>query len=115
MNLRQRLRPTLLQAWLLAGLLLAAQALGLAHRVAHAGGAGAAAVAVSAKAFADGHEAGSAECRLVDQLTQGDLLCASALALVLPLTVQVAAPVALALPRPAAPAGAYQARAPPRG
>ncbi len=114
MNLRSRLRPTLLQAWLLAGLLLAAQALGLAHRVAHGGGAGSP-TAVSAKTFAGHHEAGSAECRLVDQLAQGDLLCGSAPALALPLLVQAAVPPAHAAPLPAEPAGAYQARAPPRG
>ena len=114
MTHRKRLAPTLLQAWLLAGLLLAAQALGLAHRVAHGGGAGTA-PAVSAKAFADGHEAGSAECRLIDQLAQGDLLCGDAPALPLPLFVQAAPPLAAPASLPALPAGAYQARAPPRG
>jgi len=114
MNLRPRLRPTLLQAWLLAGLLLAAQALGLAHRVAHGGGAGAVTVSAT-QAFAGDHEAGSAECRLVDQLAQGDLLCGDAPLLALPLVVQAALPPAPAQSLPATPAAAYQARAPPRG
>jgi hypothetical protein len=108
---RRRLAPTLLQAWLLAGLLLAAQALGLAHRVAHGGGS---ATVVSATGF-ESHEAGSADCRLVDQLTQADLLCASppAGAPTLPAFVErtVFTPSAWA-PQPAA---AYLARAPPRG
>lgn len=110
---RKRLAPTRVQAWLLAGLLLAAQALGLAHRVAHGGGA--ATPAVSAKAFVDGHEAGSAECRLVDQLAQGDLLCGSAAALPLPLFARSTPPAAAPASLPARLAGAYQARAPPRG
>lgn len=111
---RKRLAPTLLQAWLLAGLLLAAQALGFAHRVAHGGGSATPAVS-AVKAFAGGHEAGSAECRLIDQLAQGDLLCGAAPALPLPLFVQAAPPAAAPASLPALAAGAYQARAPPRG
>jgi hypothetical protein len=109
---RRRLAPTLLQAWLLAGLLLAAQALGLAHRVAHGGGS---ATVVSATSFTANHEAGSADCRLVDQLTQADLLCASppAGAPTLPAYVER---TLFTLPAWAAqPAAAYLARAPPRG
>jgi len=109
---RKRLAPTLLQAWLLAGLLLAAQALGLAHRVAHGGGS---ASVVSASSFAGHHEAGSADCRLVDQLTQADLLCAGlpASAPTLPAFVERSVFTLPAwAPRAAA---AYLARAPPRG
>lgn len=93
----RRLQP--LHAWLLAVLLLAAQALGLAHRVAHAPGLPAAvsaqaaafaaahvhahadvnadaASAAAATASAHGqHEAGGADCRLIDQLAHADALC----------------------------------------
>lgn len=120
--------PTALQAWLLAALLLVAQGLGLAHRVAHApglghGGATLAAVSTSAKGHADGqakaswaagHEADSAECRLIDQLAHGDGLCSTPWA-------AAAAPQAgetrAAAPAPAPRAGsasAYFARAPPQ-
>lgn len=108
---RRRLAPTRLQAWLLAGLLLAAQALGLAHRVAHGGGT---TTVASASSFAGDHEAGSASCRLVDQLTQGDLLCAGLPASAPPLPAFVERSVFTLpawAPRPAA---AYLARAPPR-
>ena len=82
-------RLRVLHVWWLAALLLAAQALGLAHRVAHATGLPSA-VAVQAAALAigsadapahgdagAGHEAGSADCRLIDQLAHADALCGS--------------------------------------
>ena len=155
----RRLRP--LQVWLLAVLLLAAQALGLAHRVAHAPGlpgvavaqatalahVSAAATAASleaaleaapgaesaaesaggpahAQAIADSHshshshfphEAGSADCRLVDQLAHADALFAVAsLPPVLPRAAATGAATTL-LPLPAGSAAAYLARGPPAG
>ena len=130
-----------LQVWLLAALLLAAQAFGLAHRVAHAPGLPGALHAESPglpelahlrAAFAPGahdcdhphhhgvasplagHEAGSAECRLIDQLAHADALFGSP---VLPplLAPEATALVAAALPaRPQGGAAAYLARAPPQ-
>ncbi len=106
-----------LQAWLLALLLLAAQALGLAHRIQHAPGPGAApaaaAVAAAPASWADGHDAGGAECRLIDQLAHADGLCDAtwAAAPVPPATeAHEAAPTVA--PR-AGSASAYLARAPP--
>ena len=94
MTTRQRSHPRRLQplhAWLLAALLLAAQALGLAHRVAHAPGLPAAPAQATVFAVADvhahadaeasahaQHEAGSADCRLIDQLAHADALCGDA-------------------------------------
>ena len=105
------LAPTLLRAWMLAALLLAAQAAGLAHRVAHAPGLPGA-VQVKAGAW---HEAGTADCRLIDQLAHADALCTPAPALP---ALPVVAEATQALPQrtlaAAAPA-AYLARAPPRG
>ena len=125
-----------LQAWLLAGLLLTPQALGLAHRVEHASGlAGVVPAAVAAPAQAqkphlaqaagptallqaaawlDGHDADTATCRLIDQLAHADGLCSAVVAglPVAPAPDTRARPTAAA---PAArPAAAYQARAPPR-
>jgi hypothetical protein len=129
------------QAWLLASALLLAQVLGLVHRVEHAPGAAqwlqdAAHTAAAVAEFHDGdaradvgthdqhsaqhthdlahHEAGDAECRLVDQLAHGDALCAApapapAPALS-PVPVQAGAAQRLAQPLRAA----YQARAPPQ-
>ena len=59
------------------------------------------------------HEAGDAECRLVDQLAHGDALCAAAAPA--PAPVLLPAPMqAPAAPRLAQPLrAAYQARAPP--
>ena len=110
--------PTLLRAWLLATLLLAAQAAGLAHRVLHAPGGptgAGAAQGMSAASWGGTHEPGSADCRLVDQLAHADLLCGAAAALHLP--PPAAAAVAAVLPQalPARPVAAYLARAPPRG
>jgi hypothetical protein len=63
---------TPLRAWLLAMLLLVSQVAGLAHRIAHATPAG----GTTAQAVwqAD-HQPGSADCRLIDQLTHADALC----------------------------------------
>jgi hypothetical protein len=60
------------RAWLLAALLLLSQAAGLAHRIAHATPAGGATAQAVWKAD---HLPGSADCRLVDQLTHADALC----------------------------------------
>jgi hypothetical protein len=77
--------------------------LGLAHDNHHAPGLN----------LADGHEAGGAECRLVDQLGHADLLW-SAQAPAGQTEHRGPAPQAwAAAPRAAAPAAAYQARAPP--
>lgn len=100
-------RPTFGHAWLLALLLLLAQGVGHAHRVLHAPGIQA--------GWAQNHEAGGADCRLIDQLAHADVLCSGAASApaVLP-AVEAAAP----LPPPQWAAGApaaYLARAPPRG
>jgi hypothetical protein len=63
---------TPLRACLLALLLLAAQTAGLAHRIAHASPAGGTTAQAVWKAD---HEAGSADCLLLDQLTHADALC----------------------------------------
>ena len=100
------------QAWLLAALLLAAQATGLAHRVAHGGVGGAHA---AHQAFSASHDEGSAECRLVDQLAHADALCGGDAPALPALAVRAAEPSRPAT-RPAAGApAAYLARAPPRG
>ncbi len=118
------------QAWLLAALLLAAQALGLAHRIEHGPGHSAghsagqqavlglapvgAALPDHGEAAAGEHQAGDAQCRLVDQLGHADALCAAAwdAPALGPVPGQVPAPAARValLPQPAA----YQARAPPQ-
>ena len=121
---RRFFAPTLLRAWLLATLLLAAQAAGLAHRVLHApgqapghasGGATAASVATAAAAWGGSHAPGTADCRLIDQLAHADVLCGAAPAAeALPPATTV---VLAALPQavPARTTAAYLARAPPRG
>lgn len=127
--LRRALGPW--RALLLVTLLLAAQAAGLAHRVAHGPQAPAGAAhtahwghaapsghghAEPSAGEATGHEAGtevSAECRLYDQLLghADGLFGAAVVDALLP------APTALPLPqRPShrlSPAAAFQARAPP--
>ncbi len=137
--LRLRAQPALRawHAWLLAALLLAAQALGLAHRIEHApgsaaglraawalGSVGLAAAANAAPAPVDGasqagqgldgHQAGDAQCRLVDQLGHADVLCGGAWeAPALPPAhrqLPVGADSVAMRPLPAA----YQARAPPQ-
>ncbi len=107
-----------MRAWLLATLLLAAQAAGLAHRVLHAPGmpAGAnTAQAVSAASWGGKHLPGSSDCRLIDQAAHADLLCGAIIApAALPtVTAAVVAELPQALPRVAA--AVYLARAPPRG
>lgn len=107
-----------LHAWLLASLLLLAQGLGLAHGMAHGLELGSQHPVVVAhahdSAWDHDHEAGSAECRLVDQLGHADGLSG---VWVLPVDVLVsaAAPAAAgqSTPRPT-PAASYRARAPPR-
>jgi hypothetical protein len=101
-----------LQAFVLVALLLAAQGLGLAHHVLHgqSGQGGHAQAAV----WLDGHDDGSADCRLIDQLGHADLaLGTQALPPGLPTCSSAPAVRADRVLR-AAPAPAYQARAPPR-
>jgi hypothetical protein len=110
--MKRRAAPTWLHATLLALLLLAAQAAGLAHRVAHAPGT---ATAAAQQAWAPDHEHGSAECRLVDQLAHADLLCGGAPPATVVLRHATAAPAPALRSIAAGPAAAYLARAPPRG
>ncbi len=103
---------TPLRAWLLAMLLLVSQATGLAHRIAHATPAGGTTAQAVWKAD---HQAGSADCRLVDQLTHADVLCGGALAAA-PLLPPAATAVALAAEAVRArPAPQHLARGPPLG
>ena len=99
-------RPTPVMAWLLTALLLLAQGLGLAHRIGHAPG-------MAGVAWAQDHEAGSNECRLIDQLAQADVLCDEpAGCTLLPLAADgVAGPPRAAWSAPAP--AAYRARGPP--
>ena len=115
--LRHALTPT--RALLLAGVLLLAQAAGLAHRVAHAGiGDMENSHAVTAPAAEHGHGLGNhqqagTECRLLDQLlAHADALPTAALA-VLPPTAEVSLAAAPQLTLRAARTAAYQARVPP--
>ena len=127
-------RPHLLQplhAWLLAALLLAAQALGLAHRVAHAPGLPGPVVAHAMAFSAAGphahshgraddhahahahHEAGSPDCQLIDQLAHADALCGStSLSPALPRGGAIGAAAAVPV-LPHGSAAAYLARGPP--
>ncbi len=59
-----------LHALVMTALLLSAQALGLAHRAAHGGHSS---TQAHASAWLDGHKAGTADCRLIDQLGHADL------------------------------------------
>ena len=115
MNLLHRRRP--LAALVAVAALLLAQALGLAHGVAHAPQV----AALAAPAHGDHdhgfdahHDEGSAECRLIDQAGHGDAVTAPVVVADVPRVGReargVAAPVFLAL----APARAYHARGPPR-
>lgn len=111
-----------LAAWGVVALVFA-QVLGLAHGTLHAAGSGPAHAASGAPAVGadphghglfEGHAAGDAECRLLDQLGHADGLAWAAPAL----APQGTAPrVAAAPPRSAEPVffAAYAARAPPRG
>lgn len=144
LTLRRR-APGAWQAWWLAALLLAAQALGLWHGVehgapqlpgriqsqAHAPGdahghahghvlrgvhdtaASSSAQAIPAD-WLDGHEHGSAECRLVDALAHADALCLADFSAPAPTSATRAAAGRRWTPPAAAPAAAYRARAPPR-
>ncbi len=99
-----------MRAWLLAMLLLVSQATGFAHRIAHATPAGGTTAQAVWKAD---HQAGSADCRLVDQLTHADALCSGALAAAPPL---LSADTAVALAPEAVrarPAPQHLARGPP--
>ena len=121
------MRPGPLHAWLLAVLLLAAQAVGLAHRISHAPQTGAVLFRAAAQQLtdpahdhnhhhepADGHQAGSADCRLIDQLAHADALCVGD-ATPGPLLVPHSAALALVMQTvPAGPFAHYLARAPPR-
>ncbi|EHR70449.1 hypothetical protein BurJ1DRAFT_1581 [Burkholderiales bacterium JOSHI_001] len=120
----RRQRLPLWLAWLLALCLLGAQGLGQGHALAHGHGLpnGLAVAAPASDALADdaasgpslfaGHEAGSATCRLLDQLAP-DALVLPALALPQALPVAPActpvSPSPRVLPAPCLP----QARAPP--
>jgi hypothetical protein len=101
------------KALLLAAALLLAQALGLSHRVAHAGLWHGAVAHAAENDASPGHSEGSAECRLVDQLGLGDAapLAVCATALPSPATAPLASR-AQRKPRPAHTL-AYSARAPP--
>jgi hypothetical protein len=130
-------------AWLLAALLLLAQGLGLVHGVAHGVALAPAHAAAPAAACDDAglahththshaqaaqpsfgfaaahahggtHEAGDAQCRLIDQLAHADGLWAADAAPALPLAGGEAPTTALRLPLSDGGAAAYLARAPPR-
>jgi len=134
-TLHPRAQPALRawHAWLLAALLLAALALGLAHRIEHAPGlraawalepVGAAAAASADPAPVDdmaqalpvmgSHHAGDPECRLVDQLGHADALCGGAWEAPALAPVPRAVPVGPHRVATLPPAAAYQARAPPQ-
>lgn len=99
-----------LQALVLAALLLAAQGLGLAHHAVHGHGGEAA----HAAAWLDGHDDGSADCRLIDQLGHADLAFGATPAVV-GVPAGAAAPAnGAAASQGQAPSLAYQARAPPQ-
>lgn len=110
-----------LAAWGVVALVFA-QALGLAHRTLHAPALDSPVASAAAAPHGDdhghglfdGHAAGDAECRLLDQAGHADglLLAAPALPPHGPAPAPAAVPV-----RSAAPAfvAAYAARAPPRG
>lgn len=108
MSLLRRHRP--LAAFLAVTALLLAQALGLAHRVAHAPHAHAGTVA---SAFDIQHDEGSAECRLVDQAAFGDAVTTPVVLAGLPPAGPE--PALGALPAAVAKASAqpYRARGPP--
>lgn len=110
MTVKLSIRPRLLPALCLVALLLLAQALGLAHRIEHAVPASA---GDAHSTLLPDHEAGDADCRLVDQLGLGDGLCGSqAVQAAAPPRTPWAAPCAAGLARRTA-LVAYEARAPP--
>jgi hypothetical protein len=113
-SLLHRRRP--LTALVAVAALLLAQALGLAHRVAHAPlvlASGAQAHEHPAQGFDAQHDEGSAECRLIDQAGHGDGAPAPTVVADVPRAgreaLRVAAPAFVAQ----APARAYHARGPP--
>jgi hypothetical protein len=99
------------RAWLLALLLLAAQAAGLAHRIAHASPAGG---ATAQSVWKADHEAGSADCLLVDQLCHADALSSGVLPALPTLRPGSSAMVLAAEAVRAGPAPEHLARGPPR-
>lgn len=109
-------RRRLFTAFVAVAALLLAQALGLAHRIAHVPQA-LASVAHAHEDHAHGfdahHDEGSAECRLIDQAGHGDAATAPVLVVDAPSAGREArravAPACVAL----APARAYHARGPP--
>jgi hypothetical protein len=118
-----------MRAWLLAVLLVAAQAAGLAHRVNHPQQAGSFTTAAaqaqqglksqsagsSSTSLSGDHRAGSADCRLIDQLMHADALClGAAVVAVLPQAHGSASAPRAETVRAASPA-LYLARAPPAG
>jgi len=114
MSLLSSRRP--FTAFVAVAALLLAQALGLAHRVAHAPQALALATHAHedhAHGFDAHHDEGSAECRLIDQAGHGDAATAPVVVADVPGIGHearcVAAPAFVAL----APARAYHARGPP--
>lgn len=107
-SLRRTLTP--LRAWLLALVLVAAQSAGMAHRIVH----GAPQAGAGAKsAWGLDHKQGTADCRLLDQLTHADALCGPAVAELPALPPVATRDVALSLPLQAAAPAPYLARAPP--
>ncbi|RVU47149.1 hypothetical protein [Rubrivivax rivuli] len=133
-------RPSAAHAWLLAALLLVAQGLGLVHGVSHGLGhavahslaqgtpqrdapscADAGHVHESRPVFSvaqvhgGSHEAGDAECRLIDQLAHADALFAAPAWAGLPPPGRDAPATAPRLAWAAGGSAAYLARAPPRG
>ena len=104
---------TPLRALLLAAVLLAAQALGLAHGVVHGSAQGSSAASHQAGGF-NGHDAGGTECGLFSQLLGQAHLPQASFQLPAPPAPAVAVAVLGALPRSAHGSAAYQARAPPR-
>jgi hypothetical protein len=103
---------TPLRAWLLALMLVAAQAAGLAHRIGHASPAGGTTAQAVWKAD---HKAGSADCLLVDQLTHADALC-SGVPAAAPLHLPADTALALAAEAVRArPSPQHLARGPPLG
>lgn len=106
-----------MHALLLAAVLLAAQALGLAHGVAHGAASGAAHSATTMPHEAggfNGHAAGGTECGLFSQMLGQALLPQAGFLLPAPPAPAAAVAALPALPHRAHAGPAYLARAPPR-
>lgn len=106
--------------WSLVVALLGVATFGQVHRIAHADAASAGLTASAATEprghghdHGFGHDEGSAECRLYDQLSQGDQVPAPAVWLPMPAVAAIATPAAPGGITTAAPRAA-QARGPPR-